>query len=104
MNATTAKRGQDYHDPAYKYDYIYDTFTKNVNFFTKYAKMDLCGELMSWAHWGYGKAEFGLVGCVMGKPGMTRGDPSVIISDVIWTHPWEYIHHYKKHTMHTGWI
>jgi hypothetical protein len=59
---------------------------------------------MSWTHWGYGKAECGLVGCVMGKPGMTSGEQSVIISDFRWKHPWEYIDHYKKHTMHTGWI
>jgi hypothetical protein len=34
LNSTTAKRGQEGYDPAYKYNYIYDTVIKNANYFT----------------------------------------------------------------------
>jgi hypothetical protein len=76
---------------------------KNVNYFTKYADQDLCGDETSWAHGGYGEADYGLVGRVMGKPGMTRGGQTVIISDVSCTRPRAYIHRHKKHTMPPGW-
>jgi hypothetical protein len=57
----------------------------------------------SWAHGGYGEADYGLVGRVMGKPGMTCGGQTVIISDMSCTHPRAYIHRHKKHTMPPGW-
>jgi hypothetical protein len=39
----------------------------------------------------------------MGKPGMTRGGQTVIISDVSFTRPRAYMHRHKKHTMPSGW-
>jgi hypothetical protein len=76
---------------------------KNVNYFTNYADQDLCGGETSWSHGGYGEADYGLVGSVMGKPGTTRGEKTVIISDVSCTRPRAYTHRHKKNTMPPGW-
>jgi hypothetical protein len=102
LNSTTAKRGQEGYDTAYKYDYIYDAVIKNVTYFTKYADQDLCDGETSWAHIGYGETESGVDGCVMGKPGMTQSGKTVIVSDVSCTLPISYIRRHKKHTMPPG--
>jgi hypothetical protein len=43
-NATSPKHGEPGYDPAYKYDYIYNTIINNTNLFTKEAYLDLCGD------------------------------------------------------------
>jgi hypothetical protein len=85
------------------YDYIYDTAINTVNYFTKYANQDLCDDETSWSHGGYVEAESVLVWCIMGKPSMSHGGQSAIISDVSCMRPRAYIHHHKKHAMPPGW-
>jgi hypothetical protein len=63
----------------------------------------MCGDKTIWAQGGYGEADSGLVGIVMGKTGMACGGQTLIISDVICTHPQAYIHRPNKHTMPSGW-
>jgi hypothetical protein len=52
---------------------------------------------------GYGEAESGLVGRVMGKPGMTHGGQTVIIIDVSCTRPRAYINRHNMQIMPPRW-
>jgi hypothetical protein len=76
---------------------------KNVTYFTEYADQYICSDETSWAHGGYGDANSGLVGHVMGKSGMACGGKTIIVSDVSCRRPILYIHRHKKHTMPPDW-
>jgi hypothetical protein len=78
-NKAKKKKGEDGYDPAYKYDYIFDTIVHNVNALTLYAGLDLVGDEMSHAHQGHGETNTGLV---VSSEQTIRGMQSVIVTDV----------------------
>ena len=102
-NQTVAKKGTDEYDPAYKFDYIYKCLINNVNAITKDADLDLCGDETSWATGSYGEHGAGLVGRIQGKPGVSKGGQTVLISDVHRIRPRAYLHRHKLHEKPQGW-
>ena len=102
-NQTVAKKGTDEYDPAYKFDYIYKCLIHNVNAISKDADLDLCGDETSWATASYGEHGAGLVGRIMGKPGVSKGGQTVLISDVHRIRPRAYLHRHKLHEKPPGW-
>jgi hypothetical protein len=101
-NARATKRGQSGYYPAYKYDYIYGGEINNTNLFIKEADFDFYREKTSWDHGGYGESNSGIVFRVIGKPQVTHGSQTVIMSDVSCTRPRAYIHRDKLHDAPTG--
>jgi hypothetical protein len=102
-NFLAPKRNQPGYDPAYKYDMVYKTPINNINWVTKKAGLDQCGDETTWGFGGYGEPGSGLVSRIMGKPGITKGGQTVIISDVDRLRPRSYIHRHKKHQKPHGW-
>ena len=76
---------------------MYRTLVHNVNFISLYSESDQCGDETTWGHGGYGEAGSGLVGSIMGKPGVSKGGQRVIISDVNRMWPRAYMHWHKLH-------
>ena len=68
------------YNPTYKYDLIYDVLTSNVRAITKRAELDLTGDETSWGFMGYGEAGTKVVSRIMGKPGISKGGQTVIVS------------------------
>jgi hypothetical protein len=101
-NFLAPKRNQPGYDPAYKYNMIYKTSIYSIIWVTQKAGFDQCGNKTTWGFGGYGEASSGLVR-IMGKPGITKGGQTVIISDVDWLRPRAYIHRHKKHEKPRGW-
>ena len=81
-NSDAIKKGQPGYDPTYKYDFLYKTIVHNVNAITKSCGLDMCGDETSWGHQGFGEAGSGVLGQILGKPGISKGGQTVIISDV----------------------
>jgi hypothetical protein len=102
-NFLAPQRNQPGYDPAYKYDMIYKTTIHNVNWVTKKAGLDQCGDETTWGFGGYGEPGSGLVARILGKPGITKGGQTVIISDVDRLRPRAYIHRHKRHEKPRGW-
>jgi hypothetical protein len=102
-NDGVPKRGQEGYDPAYKYDMLWNILFANINSITKHAELDLCGDETTWGHGGFGEAGSGLVGRIMGKPGISKGGQIVMISDVNRIRPRAYVHRHKLHTKPPGW-
>jgi hypothetical protein len=100
-NFLAPKRNQPGYDPAYKYDMIYKTPIHNINWVTKKAGLDQCGDETTLGFGGYDKPGSGLVSRILGKPGITKG--TVIISEVDCLRPRAYIHCHKKHEKPRGW-
>ena len=82
-NFLAPKRNQPGYDPAYKYDMVYKTPINNINWVTKRAGLDQCGDETTWGFGGYGEPGSGLVSRIMGKPGITKGGQMVIISETV---------------------
>jgi signal peptidase I len=84
---------------------IYKMPIYNVNWVTKKAGLDQCGNETTWGFGGYGKPGSGFVSRILGKPGITKGGQTVIISDVNHLRQRAYIHHHhhKKHKKPRGW-
>ena len=102
-NQAAPKRGMEGYDPAYKYDMLWYVLFANVNAISKHAELDLCGDETTWGHGGFGEAGSGLVGRIMGKPGISKGGQIVMISDVNRIRPRAYVHRHKLHTKPPGW-
>jgi hypothetical protein len=102
-NQTAAKKGEDGYNPAYKFDYIYKCIISNINALLHSSDLDLCGDKTTWAHNGFGEAGTGLLGRVMGKPGVTKGGQIVLLSDAYRNRPRAYLHCHKSHPALTGW-
>ena len=96
-NLTSPKKGQEGYNPAYKYDMIFATIIHNVNALTLYANPDLCGDETSMGSESFGEAGSGLLFRVIGKPGITKGMQTVLVSDVDWIRPRAYLHRHKLH-------
>ena len=96
-NLTAKKRGQDGYNPAYKYDYIFNTIIHNVNALTLRACLDLCGDETTFGHQGFGEPDSGLLSKILGKPGITKGMQTVVVCDVDRIRPRAFLHRHKKH-------
>ena len=99
-NLTAKKKGTPEHEPAYKHDYIWDVICHNTNAITLFAELDLCLDETSFAFNGWGEAGTGLFGLVMGKPNITRGGQSCLLSDAHRIRPRAYLHRHKLHHKH----
>ena len=96
-NSVAAKKGQPNYNPAYKFDYLFETLCYNCNLFKDVAELDICGDEMSWANGGFGEAGAMLVFRVLGKPKVQRGGQIVFIVDASRPHPRVYIHRHGCH-------
>ena len=96
-NDKAIKRGQVGYEPAYKYDYIFDTLVHNVNALTFKVDSDQCLDETSFGFNGWGEAGAGLVNLIANKPGITRGAQIVLSIDVGRLRPRAYVHRHKKH-------
>ena len=54
-------------------------------------------------HGGFGEAGSGLVGRIMGNPGVPKGRQIGMVSDVNRMRPRAYLHQHKLHEKPTGW-
>lgn len=97
-NLTAMKRGTDGYNPAYKYDFLFETLIHNVNAITLDAGLDLCGDETTFGFNGWGEAGTGLLGLIMNKPGITRGGQVVMVVDADRIRPRAYIHRHKLQT------
>ena len=102
-NTKSGKRGDEGYDPAYKYDMLYDVVIKNVNALTKWAELDICGDETTWGHEGFAETGTGISSRILGKPGITKGGQTVIVSDIHRIRPRAYVHHHKLHEKEPGW-
>jgi hypothetical protein len=99
-NLTSPKRGEPGYNPAYKYDLIYDVLVHNTNAITKRAGLDLCGDETSWAHQGFAEKGTGVTSNIIGKPGVSKGGQTVLVSDTDRIRIRAYIHRHKLHHQH----
>jgi hypothetical protein len=81
---------------------IFDVIISNINYLTKEAALDMCGDETTYAHEGYGEVDLGLVRLIMGKPGVTRGGQIVIVNDVGRIRPRAYTHCHRCHEGERG--
>ena len=95
MNSTCPKRGELGYDPAYRFYFIFKKLVHNVNCISKHAESDQCGDETTWGHGGFGEVDSGLVGRIMGKPGVSKGGQIVMVSDVNRMGPCAYLHQNK---------
>jgi hypothetical protein len=102
-NFASVKRSEPNFDPAWKYDRIYKVLIYNVNGITERAGLDLCGDETSWGFGGFGEQGTGLVGNVKGKPGVSKGGQTVLITDCDRLRPRAYVHRHKMHEKPIGW-
>jgi hypothetical protein len=103
-NFLVPKRNQPGCNLAYKYNMIYKTPIFNINWVTKKAGLNQCGNETTWGLSGYGKPHSsGLVSHIMGKPGNTKGGEMILISVVNCLCPRANIHHHKNHDKPRGW-
>ena len=76
----------------------------NVNCISKNAESDQCDDETTWGHGGFGEAGSGLVGRIMGKPGVSKGGHIVMVSDVTRVQPRAYLYWHKLHEKPTVWM
>jgi len=80
-NLLAKKKGSPQHEPAYKFDYIFDVICHNTNAITLFTELDMCHDETSHTFNGWGEAGTGSIGLVLGKPGITRGGQPCLLSD-----------------------
>lgn len=102
-NSSAPKRGEPLYNPAYKYDYIYETIVHNMRELTAKGSLDLCGDESSWAHQGFGEPGAGIVSRIFNKPGITKGGQVVLLVDAYRARPYAYAHRHKCHGGYQGW-
>ena len=94
-NDNAPMKGEPGYDPSYKYDMIYDVITSNVRVLTKNAELDLTGDETTWGFGGYGEKGAKVVYRVKGKPGVTKGGQTVLVSAVNRIRPYWYQHRHN---------
>ena len=92
-----SKKGEEGYDPAYKFDYIWDTIIHNVNAVALNAELDLCGDETTYATASFGEKGSGLTGRIKGKPGVAKGGQIILVSDVHRIRSRAYVHRHKIH-------
>ena len=96
-NDMAPKRGDPNYNPAYKYDLVYNVICHNVNVLTKNASLDQCMDESTFPFQGFGEAKTGLVGNIVGKPGVSNGAQVLLCTDVDRIRPRAYVHRHKLH-------
>ena len=91
-NDLAKKRGEEGYNPTYKYDMIYKTLVDNVLAITKKGELDLTGDETSWGFQGYGEKGAKVVERVVGKPGISKGGQTAIVSATNRICPYWYQH------------
>ena len=102
-NDTSSRKGEERYDPSYKFDLIYkvsyiltlilkwhflihyfylQVIVHNINALTKSVNLDLCGDASTWATASPGESGSGITGRVQGKPGVSKGGQTVLLSDM----------------------
>jgi len=99
-NSPRPKRGEPRYEPAYKYDYIWKTLVHNTNFVSLWAALLITGDETTWGFGGFG--EPGIVLRRKGKPGISKGGQTVLLSDYNWVRPRAYMHRHNYHDK-KGW-
>ena len=94
-NDSSKKRGEPGYDPSYKYDLIYNVMTANVRAITKFGELDLTGDETTWAFGGFGEKGTKIVSRIQGKPGVSKGGQTVIVSAVNRIRPYWYQHRHS---------
>ena len=79
---TATNKGQDGYNPSLKFHYIWRFLIHNVNFLKNHAAFDICGDETSWATDSYGEAGAGITGQISKNHGLTKGDQTVLVSDI----------------------
>jgi hypothetical protein len=100
---TRPKNGAPGYNPAYKFDLIWEVIVLNTNYLTEWASTKLTGDETSWAFGGFGEAKSGIVKRVFGKPGVSKGGQTVIISDSKWVRVRAYLHRHDHVPKPAGW-
>ena len=80
------------YNPAYKYDLIFDVLTSNVRAMAKKAELDLTGDETTWGFQGYGESGEAVVKRVVGKPGVSKGGQTALVSATNRIRPYWYQH------------
>lgn len=102
-NSRDPQCGEPGYNPAYKFDMLYNVIISNTNALSKYAELDQTGDETTWGHGGFGESGSGLVGRIVGKPGVTKGGQIVLVSDVHRIRPRAYIHRHTCYEKPPGW-
>lgn len=76
---------------------IYNVLVYNTNALTKHSELDVTGDETTWEFMGYGDPGSGIMSHVIGKPGVSKGGQTVIISDPHRIRPCAYVHRHKFH-------
>ena len=94
-NDTAKERGHDEYNPCCKYDLVYKVLVHNTIAITKQGELDLTGDETTWAHQGYGEKGAKNLWRVAGKPGVSKGGQTVVISATNRIRPYWYQHRHK---------
>jgi len=83
-NLTTTRHGDPNHDPAQKYDYIFQCVVHNTNalLVTKHACLDLCGDETTWMNASWAEKGSGIMRRGIEKPGGAKGGQLALVIDV----------------------
>ena len=95
-NDTAKSKDEIGYNPAYKYDLIFDVLTSNVRAITKKAELDLTGDETTWGFQGYGEANEQVVKRIVGKPGVSKGGQTALVSATNRIRPYWYQHRNKR--------
>ena len=96
-NLTATRHGDPNHDPAQKYDYIFQCIVHNTNALTKHGCLDLCGDETTWMNASWAEKGSGIIRCGIEKPGGSKGGQLALVIDVDRIRVRAYIH---RHTLH----
>ena len=98
LNNNDKKKSKDEigYNPAYKYDFIFEVLTSNVRALTKKAELDLTGDETTWGFQGYGEAGEQVVKRVVGKPGVSKGGQTALVSATNRIRPYWYQHRKRR--------
>jgi hypothetical protein len=95
------KRGEEGYDPAYKFDYLYECMTYNINRMTKRANVRQTVDEFTWAFGGKGPAGDQLINSYRNKK-CGKGGQTVLCMDRDRVRCHAYVHRHNKHPLEPG--
>lgn len=101
-NRTAIKSGEPGHDPACKFDCIWECSTHNVNAASDEAGLDQCLDETSFSFMGCGPAGTELIDHQKNEPGLCKGGQTCVVSDVDRIRPRAHAHQHEKHDFPFG--
>jgi len=81
---------------------IFSTIVHNINYFSKYAELDLCGDKTTCGYGGHGESQSGILTRILNKPGIRKGMQIVILCNVHAVRSRAYLHRHDLHPMEEG--